>query len=121
MNIIDEENEIRHKSKKNTRKWCKGKVGRLHNYQIEDVTTHLNPHIQPQRIYHQIWLSCYVCGRRDEYIGMFQEPEPWVVRRSRWVKEEKRARMQGLIDEYLDRQRNQGNEIARGTNTSAIS
>lgn len=71
----------RHRAKKDKRNWCKGKIGVEHDYQVSDETRQLNSQHYPSRIFHTLWIRCAGCGRKKDYLGLFVNDEPWILRR----------------------------------------
>lgn len=72
----DEDTPVRRRSKKDTKKWCKGKVGVEHDYQL--APNHHNFKCQPHRTYlpngekvDEWWCNhetrCTKCGKYDKW------------------------------------------------------
>jgi DNA-binding XRE family transcriptional regulator len=72
------EEKVKSHSRKDTKRWCKGKVGREHEYQRRPKEFQWNPHCRPIRKTDQVWVMCVNCGRQKDYLGLFDKSEAFI-------------------------------------------
>jgi hypothetical protein len=111
--MIDIEEQVtRQRAKKDRKQWCRGKVGRRHDYQVTSAVATAGGKTTPMRRLYEVWIACSACGRKDDYVGLFGEGEEWTPRRKG------NDRLRKRIDEIA--QRNKSDAALSGVDAKGI-